>query len=235
MRKNFSVRAQEKKINPKKILVFGIFFLTAVFFFVFHKSILPIEKLEINGLFLINKEEIAKMVQINESLLSIDKEDLTSKIFSLGFVDEVNISVKLLNKLVIQIKEKEIVARIIYQDKKYYLTSKGLLLSEKSYIHKYNFPEINLKKKIDSQRLILLSYHLALMKFYDKNFFFKISEISFEGIENSDIFIICNFKKYIFNWNLQFEDFLKMRYLDSLNLSYRVYDLRGKYILTKES
>lgn len=220
-------------MNLKLGILFSLLLITGTLV-LFHRQVFPIREVEIRGNRLIDPEAIRKSVNIQESLLSLDKEKLAKDIRTFPLVEEVRISLQLFDKLVIEIREKEIVAEIHYNQKRYYLTSEGLILSEKSYIRHQDFPRIYLKKKVDNYRLILVSNHLGKIKFYNKNFFEKIEEISLNGSEHTDIFIKESDRRYLLNPIPNLEDFLKVEYLESQDLQFKVLDLRGNYVIVRK-
>lgn len=192
----------------------------------FHKQIFPIRTIEIVGLNFIEKAAVETLVDRNQSVFSLNKDELAKKIMGLDFVDKVHISIQLLDKIIIYVQEKSLVAKFSYNKTNYYLTSKSLILSKKNYILEKYLPELQIKNKLNSNKLALLCYNLELLKFHDLNFFAKINKISFEGSENSNIFITINNKEYVLNSIFKLEDFLKIRLLNNHNLSYNYFDLR---------
>jgi len=155
------------------------------------------------------------------------------KIMATGYAEEVLITRQLLDRLIIEVKEKSVVARIFFQEKSYYLTAKNEILTEKSYLLPKKVPEIFLQNRIESSRLIWLAGHLEKMKFHDENFFSKIHQISFEESEDSYNFIMDSKRIYILSENFKLEDLLRVRYLEGQISDYRVFDLRGSYIIVR--
>lgn len=203
------------------ILLTGVFAVTTL-----HKTIFPVRYVEISGTEFLKKEMIISLIPQNESLFSIKREALAKKIMDLGLVEKVQISIGLLDKLFIRIQEKSLIGKLTHKEKKYYLTAKGYVLSEKSYILDKHLPEIKLKNKLENSKLLILCNNLELIKFHDPNFFSKIEKISFDGIENSYIFIRINQKEYVLNTIFKLEDILKVRLLDRQKLAYQIFDLR---------
>ncbi len=217
-------------MNRKTLIIF-IFVIMISVLFLFHKKIFFIKKIDIQGSHWIKKSIIKKMVNQKESLIFLDKEKLTQKIMKLGYIKEVNITIDLLNKLIIKVKEKSVVAEVVFKNKRYYLTSKGEILRGKSYVLRKKIPRIMLKKKIDVKQLSAISNNLEFLKFHDLNFFKKISEIAFDEINNSDIFIVCRSNKYILKSNFNLDDLLKIKFLEKKKLKYKIFDMRGNYIV----
>jgi hypothetical protein len=219
-----------------KLTVTGIILILVAGIALFHKNLFPIRKMDVRGNQLISSEKFLEFLPRGESLISLDKEALANRIKKLEFVDGVRLSIKLFDTLIIEVKEKKIVGQIIYKKKKYYLSAKAEILPEKSYLSKEIFPEFKIEKKVDKQRLILLSRHLSMMNFYDKNFFKKIEEISLDALENTDIFIRNGQdgrRHYILNSEPELEDFLRIRFLENQNPDYQVLDLRGNYLIVR--
>ncbi len=232
MRENSFIGKKENALKYKKTLIITtLFALCITFFVVFHATIFKIEEVEITGLEWVQKDAIIHLISLDESLLSLNTKALVKKIMDLNYIDEVLISRKLLKGLSIQIKEKSIVAQIIFKDKKYYLTAKNEILTEKSYILPKKIPV--LQNNVKNSQLMGISACLERMKFYDKNFFSKINQISFDEQEDANIFIMDSKKNYILRKTLHLEDLLRVRYLEGQKLNYGVFDLRGSYVVVK--
>lgn len=234
MRENSFIGKKENALKYKKTLIITtLFALCITFFVVFHATIFKIEEVEITGLEWVQKDAIIHLISLDESLLSLNTKALVKKIMDLNYIDEVLISRKLLKGLSIQIKEKSIVAQIIFKDKKYYLTAKNEILTEKSYILPKKIPIVFLQNNVENSQLMGISACLERMKFYDKNFFSKINQISFDEQEDANIFIMDSKKNYILRKTLHLEDLLRVRYLEGQKLNYGVFDLRGSYVVVK--
>lgn len=200
---------------------------------VFHRQIFQIREITFEGLSWIPQSILEKMVNREESLLSLNREELIQRIMSTGYVEKVLISRKLLNGLVIQVQEKSVVAKLIFQEKNYYLTAKNEILSEKNELLPKKVPVIFLKNKVENARLMWLSAHLEKMKFHDRNFFDKINQISFEDSEGANIFIMDSKKVYVLGEKFKLEDLLRVRYLEGQTSDFGVFDLRGSYVVVK--
>lgn len=234
MRENSFIGKKENALKYKKTLLFtSLFAICITFFVVFHATIFKIEEVEITGLEWVQKDAITQLISLDESLLSLNTKTLVKKIMDLNYIEEVLISRKLLKGLSIQIKEKSIVAQITFKDKKYYLTAKNEILTEKSYILPKKTPVIFLQNNIENSQLMGISACLERMKFYDKNFFSKINQISFDEQEDANIFIMDSKKNYILRKTLHLEDLLRVRYLEGQKLNYGIFDLRGSYVVVK--
>lgn len=222
-----------RKKNLLLISFSAVCILVALFFL--HPYIFPLKEICIEGNEIVKKKYLQTLMPKKEmGLFEVNREDLAKKLKSLPYIESVRISRKLFTELLVEIKEKNLVAEIVFNKKKYYLSSKGLVITEKNYINNIKLPVISLKNKVTSSRLILLSAHLAVIKFHYKNFFNKISEISLDSKGKTDIFIKENQSLYILNSKPSLEDFLRLVFLSKQQLKHKVLDLRGNYILVKK-
>ncbi|PKL11281.1 MAG: hypothetical protein CVV50_05935 [Spirochaetae bacterium HGW-Spirochaetae-6] len=197
----------------------------------FHRFFFSIDQVEVRGASYINNQLLGSLVDRSQSLFSLDKKELVNRLKKIDYIEDAHVSLRLMNTLVVEIEEKKLVADIFFNGEMYFLSAKGEIIRGKSYVSVKEIPRINLKKKEQTDYLISVARNLALMGFHDKIFFQKIKEISFDDSLEANIFILCDSNKYILKPDFTLEDLIKVRFIHSKSLGFKVFDLRGNYIV----
>ncbi|HOJ49328.1 MAG TPA: FtsQ-type POTRA domain-containing protein [Spirochaetota bacterium] len=210
-----------------KLLIIFLFFLFSSFIFI--NNFCKIKKIEVTGIEIIPISFFENIPITDNNLFSVDRDVIADYLKKIDTIESFNIKRVLFNTLVIEVKEKNILAIINNNDNFFYITSKFELIRRKSGFNDNFLPVIEIEKKISYERLIGILKGLNLIKNFNKNFFNQIEKISLK--ENQNTYIFIRNKMYFLLNSIPTElDFLKVFTLCKIFNSGK-FDLRGYYIL----